>query len=184
MRVFSEHHDILLFLGVLVFGVPVLLPAVYASTQGFLDPRLVFVAVSSALIFGDTLWYTLGVRMGEKIGEKFPFLTRSRKVIGPLRDILRKHPFRIVFLSRFTYGTKIATNVASGVERIHFPIFVSSCAGSTFLWVALMYALSYAIGNVDLVSRTLRGIGIGLLLLSLLVLGVMLVVRRYGNRYL
>lgn len=175
----AEYKDILLFFGILIFGLPVLLPAVYASMHGFLEPKLVFTAALSAILFSDALWYALGSILREKIFDGVPFLGRGKRALEPILRFLRKHPFRSVFLARFTYGTKIVTNAVSGVERIPFGKFFAACAGSAVVWVGTLYALSYAASSIDAVRSTVRGFSVGLLALVLLVVGSGVLIRRY-----
>lgn len=179
----AEYKDILLFFGILIFGLPVLLPAVYASMHGFLDPKLVFTAALSAILFSDAFWYALGSILKERIFDDVPFLGRGRRALEPLLRFLRKHPFRSVFIARFAYGTKIVTNAVSGVERIPFGKFFAACAGSAVVWIGALYALSYAASSIDVVRSTMRGFSIGLLAFIALVVGSGILIRRYEETH-
>lgn len=172
----AHYYDILIFLGIFFFGMPVLLPAVYASLHGGIDPIVVTFAALFAGVLSDTVWYAVGVTAGKRV---HGYLMQKREAdVKRVMALFEIYAFRLIFFSRFAYGMKTITNILAGSRRMPFKPFLCACVLSMTGWVALMYILAYAIGSIDILHSTVTGIQIGFLLVATLVLFIMGYARR------
>lgn len=115
----STHPYLLMFIGLLIAGELVLLPAIYLAVTGRLDLGMVFVVAVTATMIADAVWYYIGRRLppercarivGRRFGrvvERFEpaFTTRRRSII-------------VLFVSKFVYGARTTIQVLAGMHKM------------------------------------------------------------------
>jgi membrane protein DedA with SNARE-associated domain len=146
----SEHFYSLLTLALLIGGIPALLTAIYLAVNGFVDFKILFIIFFATGLVWDIVWYYLG-RLASKYEPMF--ITRRIEKIkeAELYSLLDKHFLKVVFMSRFIYGTNSAVSVVAGVKRVRLLRFVLICAATLVIWFALMSIIGFTI------SSTLEG---------------------------
>jgi membrane protein DedA with SNARE-associated domain len=141
-------QTIFLFLGILIVGSPVLLPSIHLAIEGELNGGIVAALALTAMWASDSIWYALG-RVGRVLQLKR--LLRFGRVAQALRQVnalRRRVPMaRLLFLSRFLYGTRIAANLLCGMVRTPYARVAAVNFASSLLWTALLFGLARSIGS-------------------------------------
>jgi membrane protein DedA with SNARE-associated domain len=158
----SEHFYFLLTLALLIGGIPALLTAIYLSTQGFVDFKILFAIFFVTGLLWDMVWYAIGVYVSKFRSD---FVTKRVEKVkkAHLYGLLEDHFFKAVFMSRFLYGTNSAISVVAGVKHVRFARFVVICAVTLCIWFGIMTLLGFTISNTlegfqHTVGQILRGI--------------------------
>lgn len=144
----AEHGYLGLFLGVLVFGYPVLLPAMYLAAQGSLSVAGLFALHLSVSLMSDSFWYGAGRMVPLERIRQWRLLRPMKPLLARLSSLGEGDLLRFLFASRFLYGAKLSVNAISGALRLGFLPFtlVNACSTAVLFW-ALM-GLAYTAGEV------------------------------------
>ena len=161
------------YLGIIVVliltgsGLPVpeevpIIAAGVASSLGKLNPAWAFAACLTGAILGDSVLYFIGYSFGHTLVVKHPrfahLLHAERE--AKIEEMIRRHGFKVFFLSRFMVGIRAPVYLAAGTLRMSFKRFLlidAVCATSV---VGLFFGLSYAYG--DHLTNWIRRSEIGL----------------------
>jgi len=109
-----------LFLGLLLGGETVLLPAIYFGLSGVISLQGVIGISIIATAISDSFWYYIGhVTPVEKISSLGAFKT-YRERLADLSDAFNEHGLLLLFFSKFVYGTRTAMEILCGVSNIVF----------------------------------------------------------------
>lgn len=144
MGALSAYPYLALFIGMLIAGEVVLLPAIFLATTGRLDILAVVAVSVSATLISDALWYYLGRR--------FP-ATTLRRISGRV-----SHPFlngveqafnaggkRILFASKFVYGTRTVVQVLAGAHGMPWLCYIWVNTAGVLAMTAILVGVSYSI---------------------------------------
>jgi membrane protein DedA with SNARE-associated domain len=116
----ANHAYLLLFLGMLIGGETFLLPAVYLATKGAMSFPLLFLFAAAATVISDTCWYLIGRNfLLEKI-LSWKLFSKNRDVTDRIFSGFQRHSQKVLFISKFVYGTRTAAQVLSGSIRMPF----------------------------------------------------------------
>lgn len=144
MGALSAYPYIAIFLGMLLAGEVILLPAIFLATMGRLDLSSVILASVVATLLSDILWYSLGRR--------FPAATLkhlSGRVGQPYLDGLaqafRRGGGRILFMSKFVYGTRTIVQVLSGVHGMVWGSYLLVNTAGVLTVTAVLTVISYSV---------------------------------------
>lgn len=173
-----------LFIGLLIAGELVLLPAIYLSVSGRLHPGAVFAIAVLAMAASDLFWYFLGSRLPRERLERLGGGRIGRAVAGMERLFLRRGP-QILVGSKFVYGSRTAVQVLSGVHRVGLRTYVLANSAGVLLLVATLFAIGYTVrGTVGRMGELVDRLGIAFLVfIALAVLVNLLVSRMLRTRW-
>src|SRR5438045_4018998 len=103
-----QHEYLLIFGGLILGGETVLLPAIYLALIGKLNLMFLVTIAGCATIIADSGWYLVG-RLSPVY--KLNRLPRGRwgQRFSRAAELFRRHGLKVVFCSKFIYGTRIAT---------------------------------------------------------------------------
>jgi len=131
---------ILIFIGMMLEGDTVLFIAAFLTHQGILHPLPMLLTALWGMILGDNLWYSLGF----KLRNSNTALNRwAEKLAQSFDEHFKKHPFRTIFLSKFTYGVGHAIFFRSGAIRIKWNKLEQSDILATLFWMLIVGGLGY-----------------------------------------
>jgi len=135
-----------LFLGLLVVGTPVLLAAIHLVLRGELAAGTLVALALAAMGTADTVWYGVGRALPAER------LQRSGRVAAGMRRVealwSRMPAGRVLFLSRFLYGSRIPVLVLCGLARTPYRTAWRVNLASSIVWLALLFALAASVGSV------------------------------------
>lgn len=138
-EILREHQAFSLYIGILVFGLPVLLPAIHLAAQGSLDPLVLAVVALAAMWTSDAAWYALGRCVPLERLRRQRLLARTVARADALFERFRGARTRLLFLSRFLYGSRIAVNLLCGLTRMRFRTVVLVQIASGVLWLGCLF---------------------------------------------
>ena len=139
----------LLQAGAIVVGTFILEDAatVLAGMQvedGSLDWHVALLALYAGIIAGDLGLYGLG-----RLASTWPRLVRwvhpDRAARG--QAWLRRHVFRVVFVSRFIPGARLPTYTACGFLGAGIARFALAACCATVIWTTLLFGVSLRVGE-------------------------------------
>jgi len=140
----SSHGYWVLALGTLLEGETVLALAGFAAHRGYLSFPFVVAIAAIAGFCGDTFYFWLGRRHGERILARFMSVARQADKVHHL--IERYHEGVIVGV-RFAYGLRIAGPILIGTSNVAAWRFVVFNALGAVLWATLIAGLGWVFGE-------------------------------------
>jgi membrane protein DedA with SNARE-associated domain len=166
-------------------GTPALTGAVYLAVSGSVSFPLLFVLSLIVTAAWNAVWYIIGVQAisAERI-RGWRLYKRNAVLYDRVLALYDRHQYRLLFLSRFAYGTNIACSVISGAKRMPLSRYFAINAVSLGVLFGTLAALS------SLVHRNLATVEFPFSLATALALVVAIVfavqwgVRKYLDRYL
>jgi membrane protein DedA with SNARE-associated domain len=130
------------FLGMVFEGDTALFIISFLTSQGFFDFFTIVLVVFFGTFFGDLLWYWFGLKV--KNGS---FIKKwADRIAIPFDNHLIKRNFRILFISKFTYGIHHALLVRAGILKMNFETIVRNVFVSTIFWVPIIGSIGYFSG--------------------------------------
>ena len=141
--IIGTYGYLVLFLGTLLGGQPVLILAGVAARMGHLKlPWVVLIATVGGM-GGYHVYFYLGRRHAQRILRRFPRLEGS---VGRFRVWLDNHNTVVILVSRFLYGFRAAAPVAVGMSGMSVPRFVLLNAIGAIIWAVFFAGLGYVFG--------------------------------------
>src|SRR5690606_36011332 len=122
-----------------------LLPSMHLAVQGELSLWIVASIALIATWSSDACWYIVGRSVSNERLKRIPRLRPHLERAEALAA--RSSATRLLFLSRFLYGTRIAANVFCGAGRMSVRTFAAVNGVSAVLWVGALFLLVFAVGS-------------------------------------
>jgi membrane protein DedA with SNARE-associated domain len=146
---FLSHNEYLvLFIGLLFAGEVVLLPAIYLALAGRLDPGIVFFAAVASGVLSDIVWYKLASHAPLTQVKSWKLIARHKNEFARLAALFDAHQYRILFLSKFVYGTRIIVQLICGIRHMPFGPYLLVNAAGAASYILLLFALAIALESV------------------------------------
>ena len=123
-----------------------MVPALFLAFIGTLSFPAVFIAGLLATLVSDSFWYFLG-RYGLYRIKNYKFFKKHEKA---LEDVSEKfqHRFALaIIVSKFVYGTRIAAQIFSGMEKISYLRYVIANSIGVSLWLGALTLIGYFLQN-------------------------------------
>lgn len=155
MEFLAEYKYVFMFVGLIVAGEAVLIPAIYFSFVGRLDLVTVVVIAFIATILSDALWHILGRWSEDNGGIRRRLLGNAG--VKNFSAYFLQHGFAALFFSKFIYGTRIAAQVLSGINKMAFRnyLFVNAAATTGWIFCLVLLGAGFSTG-IDELSGTVR----------------------------
>ncbi|MES2470608.1 MAG: VTT domain-containing protein [Patescibacteria group bacterium] len=177
-NLFSEHLYPLMGLGLMIGGIPALLGSIYLALQGYIDVKMLFVLFFVASLLLDVIWYGVG----RVLRKHHPKWVRGLAEKARKAEQLYVHQniFKMVFISRFVYGTNSAVSILSGVKRVSFSKFLLTCMFTLFIWFFVMLLIGYSIeASLPEFQSTLNNVIIGISVFWLTIISIFILLKKY-----
>lgn len=146
VTIIQEYGYFIIFFGTLLGGEVVILIASFLAFLGFFNIYLVLLISTIGIIISDSFWYWLGWNSKDFINRS-NFLFRLVRYPNYLLENHFNHRIgKLLILSKFIYGTRTATLVASGYQRLPYRRFIYYNLISIFLWISIVVTLGYLMG--------------------------------------
>jgi membrane protein DedA with SNARE-associated domain len=143
------HPYVFVFIGLLLGGETILLPAIYLAITGALKLSYVTAIMVISTIISDVIWYYVGLG-------SVPFLSkrqmkpRVQKAVTGLSNMFQRNDSYVLFISKFIYGTRIAAQVLCGMHKMNFRKYlVINTAGVLALMAVYTFIVYSALETVD-----------------------------------
>jgi membrane-associated protein len=135
----------------------------FAST-GVISFFWLFIILSFAAIFGDSVNYSIGKYLGEKIFLKRHWVKEEN--INKTKDFFEKHGGKTIILARFIPVIRSFAPFVAGIGRMKYIRFLAFNIIGGILWTFSMLTLGYYFGAIPFVKNNLSIIIIAIVILS------------------
>lgn len=149
--------------------------AVAATTA--LDIRIMFVLLVGAAVAGDTMNYWIGRFVGQKIIHLSATDRRWGRWVNPghmarAREFFEHHGGKAVVLARFIPIVRTFVPFVAGAADMRYRAFTMFNVSGALVWVALCLGAGYLFGNIPIVQENFSLVALGIVLVSLMPMGV------------
>lgn len=176
LELFADYPYLVLFVGLLLAGEAVLLPALYLATTGRLDPAGVIAVAIVATLISDGLWYLLGRWYPAQALARIRARQSDAKV-ARLDTLFRRNGPRLLFLSKFVYGTRIAAQVLAGAAKMPYSVYMGVNVLGVATLVLCLAGLAWSVvETAEQLEALVSHIEVVFLLFVLLAVGLFIVV--------
>jgi membrane protein DedA with SNARE-associated domain len=172
-----------LITGIFLFGNAILVPFVHLGVAGEINYLLLFVFSTIASTISDSAWYFIG-RVSPK-GKilKLPFLKKRIEKVEKFSGFFDKHSVKLLFYSRFVWGTRIATRLLSGMQKVDFAKYIYINTASSVVWLFTVTGISLAVQKGITPFKDLeRGLELGLVISIILVALIYIFIKKILER--
>lgn len=144
-----------LLVGFLLPGDSLLFTAGILASQQLLNINIhvLVVMLFLAAVFGDSIGYTFGRRVGKRIFRRKESLLFHPENIARAEAFYAKHGGKTIILARFIPMIRTFAPIVAGVGHMRYPRFLAFNLVGGFLWTATMTYLGYLLGtkidNID-----------------------------------
>lgn len=171
----------LAFLSMIAEGEVLLLLFAFFTNQGYFDIRYMFFVLISGALVGDIFWYYLGYSISHS---DLNFPEWIHRLAHPLDRHLLERPARIIFVSKFAYGTNHATLMRAGALQVGLKSFIKLNLFANAIWVLVVGGLGYVFGaSLAVLRKYIRfaEIVVLVILISFIVVS-QIIFRRYEEK--
>lgn len=155
-----------LFIGLVFLGGFVLMPAIFMTIVGTINLWYLFAAMLLASLASDAFWYFIGTTTKKEKLYSLRFVQKRMKEAEKFSSFYAKHGIILVFLTKFVYGTRIASHVLAGMHKLSFVWFSIATTLGSAIWFWVLYYLVKGV-NASLDSVKSTALRIQLLLLAI-----------------
>jgi len=119
------------------------LPGIYLILKGVISYQgFLLVALSSTLI-SDSLWYALGRALPYEKIVSLPILKNKKQTIQNLLGKFQNNGLKIIFISKFVYGSRIITQILGGFTKIRYWKYLAANTLTALAWLNFIFLSAY-----------------------------------------
>ena len=169
---FSSYTYLVSFLGAFFGGEETILVLFTLANQGIMNPIVVFIFTYLGTFSADIMWFYLGkVRYLSRLKE-LPFVhnvyLRAERI---MHKVSNRNTFRLLFITKFISGTRIATIMYVGRKNLSLKNFIKYNSIVILIWSILLFSIGNLFGEgISLIMRTYKDIK--LLIIYLIVFAI------------
>ncbi|TQS43357.1 DedA family protein [Cryptosporangium phraense] len=143
---------------------------------------LICLLVSAAAVAGDQVGYLFGRRIGPALFRREDSRLFKRHNLDRAREFFDKYGARSIVLARFVPVVRTFTPIVAGATRMHYRTFVVYNVIGGALWSIGVTVLGYFLGQIAVVRDHIELILIGIVVISVIPIGVELLRGRARSR--
>lgn len=130
--------------GTFLEGETTLIMAGFLAHRGYLSLPMVIAMAFIGTFVGDQLFFLLGRRNGMAMLDRHP---RWRQRTERVFELLRCHQTKLILGFRFLYGLRAVTPFVIGASGVSPIRYLALCVIGEAVWIAVVGALGYLLGN-------------------------------------
>lgn len=134
----------IVYAGTIMEGETALLLGSLAASQGVVKLFWVIIAAWAGATTGDQVSYQLFRRFGPAMVARNETLKRRSE---KARRLLKGHPIKFIFVSRFFWGLRSASMLAMAASDVPSKVFVPANFFACGLWAVVIGSLGYAFSS-------------------------------------
>ncbi|MFJ6198242.1 DedA family protein [Micromonospora sp. NPDC092111] len=143
---------------------------------------LMCLLVSIAAVAGDQFGYLFGRRLGPTLFRRPDSRLFKQENLTRAQDFFGKYGARSIVLARFVPIVRTFTPIVAGASHMHYRTFLVYNVLGGILWGCGVTILGYFLGQVTFVKNNIEFILIGIVVVSVLPIGVELLRARLRGR--
>ncbi len=137
-----------LLIGFFLPGDSLLFTSGFLASQDYLNIWLLVPLMFVAAVFGDSVGYAFGRRLGPKIFSKNDSLIFNKAHLHRANAFFDKYGGKTIILARFMPVVRTFAPVLAGVGNMHYRTFLFYNAIGGFFWAVGLTLLGYFLGRV------------------------------------
>lgn len=137
-----------LLIGFFLPGDSLLFTAGFVASQGILDIFILVPLLFLAAVFGDTVGYTFGNRVGPKLFKKEDSLLFNKENLKRAEIFFKKHGAKTIVLARFLPVVRTFAPILAGVGQMPYPVFFFYNVLGGLIWSCGLLSLGYFLGRI------------------------------------
>lgn len=158
-----------LLLGFFLPGDSLLFTAGILASQGYIPIIPLLIATFLGAIFGDSIGYALGKKIGPKIFSKQDSLLFNKEYIQKTHGYFERYGAKTILIARFIPIVRTLAPVLAGVGSMNYKTFLSYNIAGAFFWGTCIPLLGYILGSsIPNIDRYLLPIILGIIIVSFL----------------
>lgn len=138
------------------------------SATGSLNPFIVFIVLVFAALLGDTLNFTIGRFLGNKLMEKEKTWFFKKDHLLETQAFYKKYGAMTIILARYVPIVRTFSPFVAGMGNMRYSKFIANSALGAVLWVGLFTTVGYLFGNLPFVKKNFSLIVIAIIFVSVL----------------
>lgn len=171
----SSRPYLFIFIGLLVAGELVLIPAIYLAVTGRLELGWVFLVAVVAMAISDLAWYWLGRALPRERLKRIGGV-RIGRTMNRLEALYARRGSQILVGSKFVYGTRTAAQILAGAHAMPVSVYLAANTTGIVLLVGVLCAIGYSVrGTIGQLADLVGHIEIAFLVFVVLAVATHLV---------
>lgn len=138
------------------------------AALGALNPVVLFLVMSIAVILGDTVNYWIGYHAGEKLFARPRGWFLNIEHLHRAEAFYARHGGKTIILARFMPIIRTFAPFVAGMSRMDYRRFFFFNMVGGIVWVGLFVAGGYFVGNIPAVKHNFEYVILGIILVSFL----------------
>lgn len=135
------------------------------ASLGAFNPFLLFGLLFAAAVIGDSLNYSIGNKIGERILASNTRLIK-REHIDKTEAFYEKHGGKTIVLARFVPIIRTFAPFVAGIGSMQYRKFAVYNILGAFLWTTIFISLGYFFGNLPIVKDNFSTVIFGIIFIS------------------
>lgn len=141
----TNYGYLAVFFGSILEGESILLVAGLLAYENYLSLPLILLLSLLGSVTGDTFWFVLGRRFGDKLLTRWSWL---KKLGDRSTTLVAKKPVLVSFLMRFMYGFRNIVPFSLGRTNLRFQTFLFFNFLGALAWVTVFSLVGYLFGGI------------------------------------
>lgn len=148
LNIFENNSILITFFMSVLGGDTFVILLAFLSGSNMISLYIVFIFSILGFIISDTFWFLIS--KSQKLDNltikfrKAKFNSRLRRLINKISDM---RSFKLLFYSKFIYGTRVATIFYIGKKDISLIKFELYTILTNFLWISIIVLIGYLAGK-------------------------------------
>lgn len=138
------------------------------AALGEMNIFLMIALLIIAAILGDTVNYTIGNVIGEKLFSNPNSKIFKQSHLEKTHAFYEKHGGKTIIIARFVPIVRTFAPFVAGMSKMSYRHFIIYNVSGAIIWVLLFATAGYLFGNLEIVKKNLSLIMLGIIILSIM----------------
>jgi membrane-associated protein len=138
------------------------------AAQGIMDVRILIPLLLVAAIVGDSINYSIGKWMGQKVFVMQSGFFFRKEYLFKAQAFYEKHGGKAIILARFVPIVRTFAPFVAGVGKMGYSRFILFNVVGAVVWVLGFIGLGYLFGNLPMVKKNMEAVTLGIVFVSVL----------------